>query len=63
MAIRITDPDTDPYPDPYRDTGKTYLGGGIHCLGASSLANEFESNSAVHDVWLLFIKSHLVNIN
>ena len=60
MAIR-----RDSDPDPYRDTGKTYLGGGIHCLGASSFANEFESNSPVHDddVWLLFIKSHLVNIN
>ena len=22
-------------PDPYRDTGKTCLGGGMHCLGAS----------------------------
>ena len=29
------DPDTDP--DPYRDTGKTYLGGGMHCPNASSL--------------------------
>jgi len=38
MAIRIKDPDADrePYPDPYRDTDKTYLGGGMHCLSASS---------------------------
>jgi len=28
----IMDPDTDPY----RDTGKTSLDGGIHCLSASS---------------------------
>jgi len=34
MAIRITDPDTDP--DPYRNTGKTCLGGGMHCPSASS---------------------------
>jgi len=28
----------DPYPDPDpdRDTGKTYLGGGMHCPSASS---------------------------
>jgi len=32
--IRITDPDTNP--DPFRDTGKTCLGGGVHCLSASS---------------------------
>jgi len=33
-----TDPYTDPYPypDPYRDTGKTCLGGGMHCPSASS---------------------------
>jgi len=33
VAIRITDPDMDPDtdPDPYRDTGKTCLGGGMHC--------------------------------
>jgi len=24
-------------PDPYRDTGKTCLGGGMHCPSASSL--------------------------
>ena len=39
MAIQVTDPDTDPDvdrdPDPYRDTGKTCLGGGIHCPSAS----------------------------
>ena len=34
VAIRITDPDTDT--DPYRDTGKTCLGGGMHCHSASS---------------------------
>jgi len=32
MAIRIADPDRDPY----RDTGKTCLGGGMHCPSASS---------------------------
>jgi len=39
VAIRNTDPDrdTDPEPDPYRDTGKTCLGGGMHCSSASSL--------------------------
>jgi len=26
--------------DPYRDTGKTYLGGGMHCPSASSFAME-----------------------
>jgi len=26
----------DPDTDPYRDTGKTYLGGGMHCDSASS---------------------------
>jgi len=33
VAIRFTDPnpDTDSAPDPYRDTGKTCLGGGMHC--------------------------------
>ena len=30
-----TDPTTDQGPDPYRDTGKTCLGGGMHCPGAS----------------------------
>jgi len=34
VAIRISD--TDTYPDPDRDTGKTCLGGGIHCPSASS---------------------------
>jgi len=29
------DPDTDP--DPYHDTGKTCLGGDMHCASASSL--------------------------
>jgi len=24
-------------PDPYRNTGKTYLGGGMHCQSASSV--------------------------
>jgi len=33
VAIWIMDPDTDPY----RDTGKTCLGRGMHCPGASSL--------------------------
>ena len=33
LAIWVTDPD----PDPYRDTGKTCLGGGMHCPRASSL--------------------------
>ena len=33
------DPDTDP--DPYRDTGKTYLGGGMHCPSASSYFIEY----------------------
>ena len=41
MAIQITDPDTEPDTDtdldPYRDTGKTCLGGGMHCPSASSL--------------------------
>ena len=43
MAIRITDPDsdTDPNPDPDRDTGKTSLGGGMHCPGASSSLDIF----------------------
>jgi len=31
--IWITDP--DPFPDPDRDTGKTCLGGGMHCPSAS----------------------------
>ena len=31
VAIRITDPD----PDPHLDTGKTCLGGGMHCRSAS----------------------------
>jgi len=31
VAIRIRDPDTDPY----CDTGKTCLGGGMHCPSAS----------------------------
>jgi len=26
----------DPDPDPYRDTGKTCLGGGMHCPSSSS---------------------------
>ena len=30
------DPDTDLDPDPYHDTGKTCLGGGMHCPAASS---------------------------
>jgi len=30
------DPDNCPDPDPYRDTGKTCLGGGMHCRNASS---------------------------
>jgi len=30
------DPDRDP--DPYCDTGKTCLGGGMHCPSASSLS-------------------------
>jgi len=34
VAIRITDPDT--VPDSYRDTGKTCLGGDMHCFSASS---------------------------
>ena len=34
-AIWITAPCPDP--DPYRDTGKTCLGGGMHCPSASSL--------------------------
>jgi len=38
VAIRITDLDTDPDPDPYRDTGKTCLGGGMHCPSASCLS-------------------------
>jgi len=32
VAIRIMDPDSDPY----RDTGKTWLGRGMHCPSASS---------------------------
>jgi len=32
-AIRMT---LDPDRDPYRDTGKMYLGGGMHCPSASS---------------------------
>jgi len=32
VAIRITDP------DPHRDAGMTCLGGGMHCLSASSFA-------------------------
>jgi len=32
VVIRITDPEKDPY----RDTGKSCLGGGMHCLTASS---------------------------
>ena len=37
MAIRFTnpDPDRDTHPDPDRDTGKTCLGGGMHCPTAS----------------------------
>jgi len=27
----------DPDPNPYRDTGKTCLGGGMHCPSASGL--------------------------
>ena len=34
MAIRIRDPDPDP--NPYRNTGKTCVGGGMHCPSASS---------------------------
>jgi len=34
VTIQITDPDTDP--DTYRDTGKTCLGGGMHCPSTSS---------------------------
>ena len=34
MVIQIRDPDTAP--DPYCDTGKTCLGGGMHCPSASS---------------------------
>jgi len=32
------DPDTNPAPDPdpYRDSGNTYLGGGMHCPSAST---------------------------
>ena len=37
VAIRIGDPNTDP--DPYRDTGKTCLGGGMHCPSASSFSS------------------------
>jgi len=32
-----TDPTTDKGPDPYGDTGKTCLGGGMHCPRAFSL--------------------------
>jgi len=32
------DLDMDPDPDPYRDTGKTCLGGGMHCPSASSFS-------------------------
>jgi len=35
LAIRIKDTDMDP--DPYLNTGKTCLGGGMHCSSASSL--------------------------
>ena len=31
------DPDPDTAPDPDRDTGKTCLGGGMHCPSVSSL--------------------------
>ena len=45
MSIRIRDPDpdtdtdsdpADSDPDPYCDTGKTCLGGGMHCPSVSS---------------------------
>ena len=35
MAIRIMDPGTDTDPYPCCDTGKTCLGGGMHCPSAS----------------------------
>ena len=39
VAIRITDPD-----NPYRNTGKTCLGGGMHCPSASSCLNVLRLN-------------------
>ena len=33
----MTDPNSDP--NPYRDTGKTCLGGGMHCPSASSFSS------------------------
>jgi len=40
VAFWITDPDTDPYQirdsDLYHCTGKTCLGGGMHCSSASN---------------------------
>jgi len=31
VAIQVRDLDTDPDTGPYRDTGKTCLGGDMHC--------------------------------
>jgi len=43
------DPDTDPNtdPDPYRDTGKTCLGGGMHCPSASSFQLSYSRRDRV----------------
>ena len=32
----MTNPDMDTDPDSYCDTGKTFIGGGMHCPSASS---------------------------
>jgi len=52
VAIRITHPDTDmvadPDPGPYRDTGKTCLGGGMHCSGVVTMLNTIAINILEH---------------
>jgi len=49
MDIRIT----NPYPDPYRDrdTGKTCIGGGMHCPSASSLKIFLLKSADVNNFW------------
>jgi len=56
MALRIADPnpdtdrDTDPNRDPYRETGKTCLGGGMHCPSASSFASITFGSMRIHQI-------------
>ena len=49
----------NPDQDPYRDTGKTCLGGGMHCPSASSYLAEQQQRAQVSDSH----QSHACKIN